>query len=342
MLRIAVIGVGWAGTRHVEAIRELGRKVVVDCLVDNDADHLRKKAYELGVGKTYTDIDDALADPEVDAVSICLPHALHCQVAMATADAAKHIIVEKPMAMTVEEATRMIEAADAAGVKLYVAENASYSPMAQFLRGIVQSREYIGEVVSASVASGFRGVPYAYAGRRAWLSTPEMGGTGTWILHGIHQMARLRYVFGEVETVYIREYRTRSFTRSDVEGTMSGLLTMERGFQVAVLQTCEVRLKGTLRGYVIYGDRGSIRAFQEGCQVFSEELDEEPLQLSYPEAALSEYAQEMEAFADYVVDGVEGSTTGRSERRSLAIVQAGYESAQTGQPVHLKTRFGEL
>ncbi len=341
MLRVAVVGVGWAGARHVEAIRELGRKVALDCLVDTDADHLKAVAEALGVEKTRTDIDDVLADSEVDAVSIALPHALHCEVSVAAAEAGKHVLVEKPMAMTVAEATRMIEAADRAGVKLYVAENVTYTPMSWFLRKIVQTGKFIGEVVSASFAGGFRAVPsYGYPGRRAWLSTPNLGGTGTWMLHGIHSMAQLRYVLGEVETVYMREHHAGSFARKDVEGTMSGVLTLETGVQVSVLQSCEVRLKGTLEGFVIHGDRGSLRANTEGCERFGEEG--ETLRLDYPESGLSDYALEMEAFADYVTDGVVGPTSGSSERRSLAVVQAGYESARSGKPVHLETRFGKL
>ena len=72
MLRIAILGAGWSGMRHFEAIRELGRKVCVDCIVDNDADLLKAKAEELLIAKTHTDYHDALADPDVDAVSICL------------------------------------------------------------------------------------------------------------------------------------------------------------------------------------------------------------------------------------------------------------------------------
>ena len=64
--------------------------------------------------------------------------------------------------------------------------------------------------------------------------------------------------------------------------------------------------------------------------------------LNYPEGELSDYAQEMEAFADYVAKLSVGPTTARSERKSLAIVQGGYESARSAQPVNLKTRFGEL
>ena len=344
LLRIAILGVGWAGTRHVKAIRELGRKVAVDCIVDNDVDFLKAKAKELGIAKTYVDYQDALADPDVDAVSICLPHKLHCPAALAAAEAKRHILCEKPMALTVEEATRMIEAAEMHGVKLYVAENEAYAPMAKFLREIVRSGKYIGELTFASLVRGGHRRPYGYPGRRAWLSTTELGGTGTWVLHGIHSMAQLRFVLGEVETVYMREHHVSSWERTDLEGTMSGLMTMESGVQVWVVQTCETHLPPNMRGYMIHGDRGSIHASRYGCEVFAREVgsDREPLVLSYPEDALSSYAQEIEAFADYVAGLYVGPTTGRSERWSLAIVQAGYESARSGQPVNLRARFGPL
>ncbi|MFN8418685.1 MAG: hypothetical protein U0528_05500 [Anaerolineae bacterium] len=63
---------------------------------------------------------------------------------------------------------------------------------------------------------------------------------------------------------------------------------------------------------------------------------------AYPKPALSEYAQEIEAFADYVAGDDSAPTSGRSERRSLAIVQAGYESMRTGAAVKLSERFGEM
>ena len=155
-MRVAIAGVGWAGTRHVEAIRELGRKLKVECLVDHDADFLREKSAELGVEKTYGSVDDAISDTNVDAISICLPHRDHCEVAIAAAESGKHVLVEKPMATTVEEATRMIAAAGHAGVTLFVAENLPYTSMSATLRRMVESGDPIGEVVSASIVTGFR------------------------------------------------------------------------------------------------------------------------------------------------------------------------------------------
>ena len=344
MLRIAILGVGWAGTRHVAAIRELGRKLTPACLVDSDTSFLRRQSAELGVDKTYPDYREALADPAVDAVSICLPHTLHAKVAVAAAEAGKHILCEKPMAMSVDEATHMIEAADANDVKLYVAENQSYTARAKFLRRIVQSGKYIGELTFATLVTGFRAQEFGYPGRRAWLTLLEQGGTGTWMLHGIHSMAELRTILGEVATVYVREHKASSYRRPDLEGTISGVLTLEGGLPVSIVQTSETRLSENLSGYTVHGDQGSVRAFRQGCEVYGDQLEgaEEPIWIPYPEAELSEYAQEMEAFADYIGGAAEGPTTGRSERRTLAIVQAGYESMQSGQAVDLQTRFGVL
>jgi predicted dehydrogenase len=355
-LRLAVVGCGWAGSRQVEALRELnerrpdGPRLALACLVDNDPDFLAARAQELGVAKTYSEYARALADPDVDAVSICSPHRFHHHQAIQAARAGKHVLVEKPMALTVDEATEMIAAAESHGVTLYVAESRSYESMTAVLRALVREHA-IGDVTSASVTFGFRS-ELRYPGRRAWLTDPRQGGTGTWMLHGIHSMAQLRQVLGEVETVYMQEHHAAGYGRPELEGTMSGLLTLQSGVNVAVVQTAETLLPGDLEGYVIRGDRGTIRAWSDGYQVFAEEASANaseggavrrlsaPSVRRYPET-LSPHALELAAFADHI-GGAGGPTDGRSERRSLAIVQAGYESAASGLPVNLRHRFGEL
>ncbi len=340
MLRIAIVGVGWAGVRQAQAIHELDRKVTISALVDNDADFLAAKASELNVTKTYTSYDDALADAEIDAVSICTPHNLHHPMALAAAAAGKHILVEKPMALNVAEASEMIAAAEANDVRLYVAESHCYTSMSQRLKAMADAGQHIGELVTASFVGGFRSPNFGYAGRRDWLTQPDKGGTGTWTLHGIHSMAQLRFILGEVATVYMQEQHAASFQRPDIEGTMSGTLTLTSGVNVSVLQTCEVKLPGDMLGYTLYGDAGIIRASRDGYSVVNAEGQISKF-TPWPENALSEYALEIEAFADYVLEGVPGPTDGYSERRSLAVVQAGYESVQSGQPVNLQARFGD-
>lgn len=343
-MRMAIIGMGWAGTRHVEAIRELGRKLTVECLVDNDRDFLAEKSRELGIEKTYADYRDALADPAVEAISICTPHAMHCPMAIEAAKAKKHILCEKPLTLRVKDATRMIREAKKHGVRLYVAENNSYTAQAEFLRNVVLTGDPIGEPIFAVFIDGFRAETFHYPGRREWLTRPELGGTGTWMLHGIHTVAQVRRIFGEVTSVYMKEHHSSSFATPEIEGTMVGVLGLESGVPLALVQTCESKPFSNVQGYKLFGDRGSLRAWGEGYEIYLHEggKSSPPSVGAYPKEKLTPYAREMEAFADYVEGTDEGPTTGESERRSLAVVEAGYLSAETGKPVNLVSRYGRL
>ena len=342
MLRLGVIGVGWAGQRQIRAAAELGGRVEIAAIADDDSEHLRSTASALGIETLYSRLDDMLADSQIDAVSICTPHALHKPMAVAAAEAGKHILVEKPMALTVHEATEMIDAAELYGVKLYVAENWVYSPLTTHMRRIVQTGETIGELRAAAYAWGFRAREYAYPGRRAWLGEPEQGGTGTWMLHGIHSIARLRYILGEMSVVYLREHHSSQFPTPHVEGTVSGLFTLESGAHLSILHSCELELKGRVGGLWLHGSDGSIHAREDAYVVYGVRSGEEPAKLTYPASPLSDYALELAAFADYVEHDKVGPTTGISERRTLSVVQAGYESVASGQPIDLCERFGDL
>ena len=87
-------------------------------------------------------------------------------------------------------------------------------------------------------------------------------------------------------------------------------------------------MKGGLRGITIYGDRATLRTTVSGYDVYGE--DGTPQSFCWPESELSDYAQEMDAFVRYVREGEAGPTSAESERRTLAVVQAGYESAASG------------
>jgi predicted dehydrogenase len=309
------------------------------CLVDPDAAFLVGKAQELGIERTATDLAEVLDDPAIDGVTICSPHPLHCEQAIAAAEAGKHVLVEKPMAMDVDEATRMIDAARAAGVCLYVAESATYQPIAPFLRDVVQSGRWIGELTAARVTAGFRAPAYGYPARRSWLAEPDKGGLGTWTLHGIHTVAQLRYVLGEVAIVRATQHRAASFERDDVEATVAVDLTLVSGVTVQLLQTAETKIPADLAGYTLFGDQGCLQASGDRARVYT--ADDAGRCVDIPAAEAPEHALELAAFAA-AVRGTPGPTDGPSERRSLAVVQAGYESMASGQAIDLAERFGPL
>lgn len=338
---MAIVGAGWAGRRQAEAARELDGRVEVVVLIDRDADQVADTAAVLGIERTSTDLDAVLSDADVDAVSICTPHAFHAPMALQAAGAGKHVLVEKPMATSVADATRMIDAAVEAGVTLYVAESHVYEARFRELQRIVHSGEHIGELTFAACLAGYRAPSPAYAGRRAWLTDPAAGGTGTWTLQGIHTVAALRFVLGEVVSVYMLDHRARSFERPDIEATMSGIVELESGVVVWLVQTTETHLKPRLTGFRLYGDAGVVIGRDDEYVVYEGDPreGEQPSSHAYPEQPRSAYALELEAFAETVAGREVGPTTGISERRSLAVIEAGYESARTRRPVDLRLRF---
>jgi predicted dehydrogenase len=157
-------------------------------------------------------------------------------------------------------------------------------------------------------------------------------------------MAELRVIFGEAASIYLQEHKTATFQRRDIEGTVTGVLTLASGLPIAIVQSSETRLLGNLGGYIIHGERGSVRAGKQQAEIFLADAadPDTPEIVVYPRPALSEFAQEIAAFAASAASGEEGLTSGRSERRTLAIVQAGYESIAAGAPVDLCRRFGPL
>jgi len=336
-LRLAVVGAGWAGHRQAQAAAELDSAIEVTCLVDNDADQARIVAAELGIGRTTTDLNAVLADPDIDAVSICTPHRLHGPMTIAAARAGKHVLVEKPMACTVAEASAMIDAADEARVRLVVAENQVYEPSTRGLAELVRSGGGIGRLAFAAVVDGYRAPDPSYEGRRAWLTQPDAGGTGTWMLQGIHTVARMRYVLGEVASVYVREHRTPSFRRPDLEATMSGLLVLDNGLTVWLVQTPEVALPAR-QAVQLYGDEGVVFSDANGYEQRAG-AGAASQRFEYPAQELSSYALELQAFADEIATGRPAPTAARSERRSLAVIEAGVESARRGAPVSLAERY---
>lgn len=320
-LRICIVGAGWAGTRQIEAARELGDEVEVVALVDPDADHARGVAERFDITSVHADYRAILSDDTLDAVSICTPHDTHKDIAVAALEAGLHVLCEKPLATSVQDGIEMNLVAERTGTILFVAENECYTNLADFLRRDIS--EFVGEVLYVSVRSGFRNPEFEYAGRRSWLTQPERGGTDTWTLHGTHTIAQIRFAFGEVERVFMSSRSGTSFLRDDIDASMAGTLVLRNGLTINLIQSSEVDF-GNLRTYAVHGSQGSLEANTKGYRLLgSDRADFVP----FPSGGLSSYALEIRAFAENVRGVAVGPTTGRSELRTLAVVQAGYQSA---------------
>jgi predicted dehydrogenase len=119
---LALVGCGQIADAHLRAIAKIDTAVLIRT-VDNLPERAQQAAERYGATHGSSDLDQALGDDAVDAVILCLPHEIHCDITLKAAAAGKHILVEKPLALDEAEGRRMVEAADAAGVQLSVGQS---------------------------------------------------------------------------------------------------------------------------------------------------------------------------------------------------------------------------
>jgi UDP-N-acetyl-2-amino-2-deoxyglucuronate dehydrogenase len=195
---VAIIGPGKVAHIHAQALAALPETEFTGAW---GADCEGTKAFiaKFG-GRAYCDADELLADPAVQAVIICTPHPLHAAQAIAAAQAGKHVLVEKPMALTVADCDRMIEAADAAGVKLGVVSQRRFYEPVQRVKQAIAAGKIGAPILGTVVVLGWRGPEY-YA-MDAWRGTWEGEGGGILVNQVVHQLDLFQWFMGDVAELF--------------------------------------------------------------------------------------------------------------------------------------------
>jgi len=185
-MRVGVIGVGAMGQHHARVYHEMDG---VELIGVSDVDRMRAEEIAAMHGtEAYTDYKKLLSC-DIDAVSIAVPTTLHKTVAMDAINAGVHLLVEKPIASTIEDADEMISAADDAGVKLMVGHIERFNPAVIKLKGIIDSG-MLGDIVSVSA-------------RRVGPHTPRIRDVGIIMDLGVHDIDTISYLYNEkAESVY--------------------------------------------------------------------------------------------------------------------------------------------
>ena len=197
-LRLAFVGCGRIAGFHLDGIEQAARRTRVTAAVDPDPIAAAALAARTGA-RTYASLEPALADGDFDAVDIMVPHDLHEELATRAFAAGKHVLLEKPMALTLDACARIQEAARRAGTVFMVAENSQYWP------DVVRARELlaegaIGEAVTARASFEASHDPFWY-GRPSdsWRYEVSRTGGGVVVDGGAHWIRPLRMWLGEVE-----------------------------------------------------------------------------------------------------------------------------------------------
>ena len=159
---VCVVGAGfWAQQMHLPAFREIEDANVV-ALVGPDAERTADVAGRFGIPKVYTHLDEALADDDVEVLDIVAPNDVHAPSVIAAASRGRHSICIKPLARALGEATAMLEAVEAAGVRLFYAENVPFIPAVQTARRAVRGGS-IGRVFRVKACEGIPGPHTSWA-----------------------------------------------------------------------------------------------------------------------------------------------------------------------------------
>ena len=203
-LRAALVGVGRIADMHYLGYSASPMAELV-AICDSDPDLLKRRASEWGVKKTYTDINDLVSDPDVDAIDIITPHYLHAPMTIAALEAGKHVTVQKPMALTIDEADAMIEAAERTGKLLRVIDNYRFHPPFVRAKQILESGG-IGEPMSVRIKTASGTAPNGWdipQSSHRWRSDPTLSGEGSVLFdHGHHVWTIARYLLGDIERVF--------------------------------------------------------------------------------------------------------------------------------------------
>lgn len=196
---VGIAGTGFIGPAHVEGLRRNGIQVLG--LAEYDSETAQHKAAELGIPRCFGSLDELLADPDIDVVHLATPNHLHHPHAKAVLLAGKHVICEKPLAMTSEQSAELVELAAVKGLVNAVNFNIRMYPLAQQARSLVQSGE-IGElfILQGSYLQDWLLLPTDWN----WRLEPELGGTLRAVGDiGSHWLDLITFITGlHVEEVY--------------------------------------------------------------------------------------------------------------------------------------------
>lgn len=341
MLRFCIIGAGFIGGIHAQALAEIpAARISLVC------DHHQPAALALAnkVRATWvTDYRQAVERDDVDVVCVCTPSGAHAEIAEAAAAAGKHLVVEKPLEVTLERADRIIQAARRAGVKL-----TCIFPY-RFMRGAALARQALeaGRLGRLALADAYIKWyrPQAYYDASTWKGTWALDGGGALMNQGIHSIDLLDYLAGPVTGVVARTATLAH--QMETEDTAVALLSFANG-ALGAIEGSTASWPGDSGRVELHGDRGSI-ALEDGRVVtwrLADATPEEEKQV-LGEASLGSGASSVSGFSPemhrrQLVDMVEAilqdrppAVDGAEGRRAVAVIRAIYESNTRGEWVAL-------
>jgi predicted dehydrogenase len=340
-----MIGCGMISRFHHRALGDVRGAELVGCY-DRNRDSAKKFAAEVGI-KSYAQLDDLLADEAIDAVSIGTPSGAHMEPAVAAANAGKHVIVEKPLEITLKRCDKIIQACEKNGVKLATIFPSRFHDASQKLKKAIDAGRFGRLTLGDAYIKWYRSQEYYDSG--AWRGTWKLDGGGALMNQAIHTVDLLQWLMGEViEISAVTD--TLAHERIEVEDTAVATLRFANG-ALGVIEATTAAYPGYLKRVEIHGSHGSASIEEEDIKTWDfakSRAADKAIHAAMANrksggggasdpAAIGHHGHAMQ-FADFVKainkDGTP-AVDGREGRKAVEIILAVYKSAQSAKVVKL-------
>lgn len=251
MFRFGILGCGMIANIHARAIQALPEAELLG-VADHKPEMAKSFAEKFG-GKSYESYAQMLSDDLLDVVCICTPSCFHVQNAIEALEMGKHVVLEKPMALTVEDSDRLIETCQRTGKLLTVISQLRFSEDVRRVKKLLEENSF-GRLSLCNLKMNYYR-DEAYYASSPWKGKKAFDGGGALMNQGIHGVDLLQYLVGPVKEVRGR-IKTVSH-RIEVEDTAVAMLTFDNG-ALGVIEASTCAYPGFARKIEIYGDEGFV------------------------------------------------------------------------------------
>ncbi len=336
-LGVAVVGLGHLALEQIIPGFAQSKNVRLAALVSGERDKARAIAAQHGVDERnlydYAGFDALRDNPDVDIVYIVLPNSMHAEFTARAAQAGKHVLCEKPMATSVADAQRMVDACRQAGRKLMIAYRLQYNPVHRQLIAMTRSREF-GPVRAIQATNGQND-----AANGQWRQIRAMAGGGSLPDVGLYCLSAFRYLTGE-EPVEVTGQITQPKDDPrfrEIEDVCAFTLRFPSGILATGLSNYSAHEDRALRVMAADAWYGADPAFgydnlvlQVGRKQGRSNVVEQRRYASH-----NQFATEMDAFAEAIRAGREPHTPGEEGLADMRLIEAIYQAAAGGSVVRL-------
>ena len=347
-LRFAVIGAGVIGAVHATALSWLPDSAETIAIADKDLGKAQKLAADFGVSEATDDVAALLRRPDIDAVVICTPSGLHADIAVAALDAGKHVVVEKPIDVSLTAADRIIDAEKRSGKKVAVISQHRFDSSSEKVMHAVRSGN-LGTLTSAIASHAWwRGQSYYDSGD--WRGTWALDGGGAVMNQTVHTINLMIAIVGTPVEVFAYT-GCLAHERIEVEDTAVAVVKFASG-ALGIIHGTTAAYPGLDASLRIFGSKGSAVISNDELTFLHENPGEaaEIAMSAMTGANQVTAADKLEpedmplgrAHCRQLADFIDAVRTGRDvrvgtaeARASLSVILAMYESAATGRPVPL-------